>query len=199
MTKRLDIVSTYTGNVDEFQQALAHIEGAAKKRMPRSAEEVSKPAMKRATSAPKSVFSPALKLKPTKSLELPRALQDALRNANVSTNHESIEALLSSLSTIQLEREHKLREHYDSSTSSTHGTLAERFSRADSDLKTILNGLYSHTPFQQVHLTNPELDDELQKMEKELDEANDRLLIAEANELSLSDPKVRAFIAKYGK
>lgn len=199
MGKRLDTVTTYTKNVDEFQQALAHIEGAATTRMPNVGEESSTTARKRTPSGLKSVFSPALKLKPSKTLDLPPALQDALRHANISFNQDSIEHLLESLSKVQLEREKKLQDHYGSSSDSVHGTLAERLSRADSDLNTILKGLYSHTHFQQVHLTDPRLGDELKRMEKELDEAEDQLLSAEANGLSLSDPKVRAFIAKYGK
>jgi hypothetical protein len=199
MGKRLDTVAGYTRDVDEFQQALVHIEGAAKQRMPTPGEEPSATARTRAISRSNSAFSPAFKLKPSKSLDLPPAVQDALRHAHISSNHDSIEALLASLSKVQLERENRLQEHYDTSSSSVHGTLAERLSRADGDLKTILKGLYLHTPFQQVHLNNPELEDELKRLEMELDEANDQLLSAEANELSLSDPKVRAFIAKYGK
>jgi predicted ribosome quality control (RQC) complex YloA/Tae2 family protein len=194
----LDTVTAYTSNIDEFQQALAHIEGAATTRMPNVSEEALKTPRKHAPSGSKSVFSPALKLKPSKSLDLPPALQDALRHANISYNQDSLEYLLESMSKVQLEREKKLQDHYDSASSSVHSTLAERLSRADGDLKTILKGLYSHTPFQQVHLTDPKLDNELKRMEKELDEAEDQLLSAETNELSLSDPKVRAFIAKYG-
>ncbi|KAF2684386.1 hypothetical protein K458DRAFT_338469 [Lentithecium fluviatile CBS 122367] len=199
MGNRLDTVTAYTRNFDEFQQALAHIDEAAAKRMSNAGEEAPAPSRRRTSSAPKSAFTPGFKLKPTKSLDLPPALQDALRHANIAFHHDNIEALLDTLSKVQLERERKLQDHFDSSSSSTHGTLAERLSKADSDLKTILKGLYSHTPFQQVHLTNPKLEEELRKMESELEEAGDQLISAEANELSLSDARVRAFIAKHGK
>ena len=198
MSKRLDTVTAYTANVDEFQQALAHIEGAATTRMHNASEETLNNNRKRAPSGSKSIFSPMLKLKPSTLLDLPSALQDALRHANISFNQDSIESLLESVSRVQLEREKKLQVHYDSSSSSVHGTLAERLSRADGDLKTITKGLYSHTAFQQVHLIDPELEGELKRLEKQLSEAEDQLLSAEANELSLSDPKVRAFVAKYG-
>jgi hypothetical protein len=199
MGKRLDTVAKHTRNVDEFQQALAHIEEAATKRMPVSSEEAPATTRKGMPSRSNSIFSPALGLKPTKSLDLPPALQDALRNAGISFNQDSIEALLESVKGIQLEREKKLQDHYKSASTSVQGTLAERLSKADGDLKSITKGLYSHTPFHQVHLADPKLEEELRKMEKQLDEAEDQLLSAEANELSLSDPKVRAFIAKYGK
>jgi hypothetical protein len=192
MGKRLDTVAKHSRNVDEFQQALAHIEEAATKRMPVPSEEAPATTRKGMPSRSNSIFSPALGLKPTKSLDLPPALQDALRNAGISFNQDSIEALLESVKGIQLEREKKLQDHYKSASTSVQGTLAERLSKADGDLKSITKGLYSHTP-------DPKLEEELRKMEKQLDEAEDQLLSAEANELSLSDPKVRAFIAKYGK
>jgi hypothetical protein len=199
MGKRLDTVAKHTRNVDEFQQALAHIEEAATKRMPAPSEQVPATTRKSMQSRSNSIFSPALGLKPTKSLDLPPALQDALRNANISFNQDSIDALLESVKVIQLEREKKLQDHYKSASTSVQGTLAERLSRADGDLKSITKGLYSYTPFHQVHLADPKLEEELRKIEKQLDEAEDQLLSAEANELSMSDPKVRAFIAKYGK
>jgi hypothetical protein len=43
------------------------------------------------------------------------------------------------------------------------------------------------------------LERELKDMEVDLEKKNDQLLEAESNVLSLSDPKVRAFVAKYGK
>jgi hypothetical protein len=46
---------------------------------------------------------------------------------------------------------------------------------------------------------NPELDEQLKAMELELENKDRELLDAEGSELSLSDPKVRAFIGKYGK
>ncbi|KAJ4291729.1 hypothetical protein N0V90_009624 [Kalmusia sp. IMI 367209] len=199
MAKRLDTVTDYTKNVDEFQQALAQVGEAATKRMPSALTEVAKPEKKRVTSGRNSIFSPALKLKPTQTLNLPPALQDALRHANVSFNHDSIGALQDSLVQVQLERAKKLQNHYDSASTSTRSILAERLSKADGDLGMILGPLYKHTPFQQVNLTDARLEKELKKMERELDDANEQLLSAEANELSLSDPKVRAFIAKYAR
>ncbi|KAF1960700.1 hypothetical protein CC80DRAFT_523052 [Byssothecium circinans] len=199
MGKRLDTVTAYTDNVDQFQQAIAHISDATTQRIPNPNAEPITPPRRRATSGPKSAFSPALKLKPSKSIDLPPALQDALRHANISVNHDSIESLLNTLTKTQIERSTRLREHYDSSSPSTHGTLAARSSKADGDLRSVLSSLYSHTPFQRVHLTNPKLDEELKRMERELEKANDELLSAETNELSLDDAKVRRFIAKYGK
>jgi hypothetical protein len=198
MGKRLNIVTEYTDNIDQFQQALVHVGDAAAKRMPDAVPDI-RPSGRRTISGPNSVFSPALKLKPSISIDLPPALQDALRHANISVNHNSIESLLDVLNKTQLERDTRLREHYDSSSSSAHSTLAARCSTADVDLRSILKPLYSHTPFQQVSLTNPKLEDELKRMEEELETANDLLLTAETNELSLSDARVRAFIAKYGK
>jgi hypothetical protein len=66
-------------------------------------------------------------------------------------------------------------------------------------LRAILSALYKHAPFQQASLTDPELDEQLKAMELELENKDRELLDAEGSELSLSDPKVRAFIAKYGK
>lgn len=140
-----------------------------------------------------------VKLKPTKTFDLPAALQDALRHAGISFHHDSIEALQESLVQAQLERDKKLQDHFESSSISTHDRLAERSSKADGDLRVILNVLYKHTPFQQVNLTKASLDAQLKAMERELEEKDRELLEAEGNELSLSDPKVKAFIAKYGK
>lgn len=200
MGKRLDTVAKYTRDVDEYQQAFMHIRDAATARMPKPSDEASpSAARKRAPSGSKSIFSPALKLKPTPSLDLPPALQQALRRANISYSKETIDVLLESVAQTQLEREKKLQNHYDSSSSAMQAALAERLSKADGELQSILKPLYSHTPFRQVHLTDPKLEEELTLMERELGEAEDQLLSAEANELSLSDPRVKAFIAKYGK
>lgn len=199
MGKRLETVSAHTKHVDEFQQALAQIGEEAASRTSDADADVVTPSRKRATSGPRSAFSPAVKLKPSKSLDLSPALQDALRHANIAYNYDSPEALLDSMTTARIERDEKLREHYNSSSASAHDTLAERFGKADGDLQTILAALYSNTPFQQVHLTDPKLEKELKDLEEALDRANEQLLSAEASELSLSDPKVRAFITKYGK
>ncbi|KAF9734649.1 hypothetical protein PMIN06_006158 [Paraphaeosphaeria minitans] len=199
MAKRLDTVTTYTKNVDEFQEAVAHINQVTAKRMQDMTKEVSGPGIRRAKSSRNSIFSPALKLKPTKALDLPVALQDALRHASISFNQDSVKALQKSLAETQIERSKKLQDLYDSDSSSTQAVLAERFSKADADLRLIFGPLYKHTPFRQVNLTDSKLERELEKMDQELDDASEQLLNAEANELSLSDPKVRAFIAKHGR
>lgn len=140
-----------------------------------------------------------VKLKPTQTLDLPAALQDALRHAGVPFNQDSIEALQDSLIHAQLEREKKLRDHYQTSSTSSHEKLAERSRTADGDLQVIRDALYKHTPFQQVSLTDPRLEKQLKAMEKDLEDKERELLDAEGSELRLSDPKVRAFVAKYGR
>lgn len=198
MAKRLDSVNDYTRNIDEFEQAMAHIGQAAADRMRDTGEPVARPEIHRAKASRNSMYSPALKLKPMKALDLPVALQDALRHASISFNQDSVEALQKSLDKIQMERSKKLHDHYDSESTSTQAVLAERLSRADGDLRLIFGPLYKHTPFQRVNLTDARLEGELDKMHRELDDAGEQLLNAEANELSLSDPKVRAFISKHG-
>lgn len=140
-----------------------------------------------------------VKLKPSKTLDLPVALQDALRHAGIPFNQDSIEALQDTLIHAQAEREKKLQDHFDSTSTSTHDRFAERSSKADSDLRVILDALFKHTPFHQVHLSNARLERQLRDMEADLETKNHELMEAESNELSLSDPKVRAFIKKYGK
>jgi hypothetical protein len=198
MGKRLDIVATSTKDCDEFRHALAHIQAAAAKRMPETHTTVATPALRRMTSGT-SAFTPMVKLKPSQSLDLPVALQDALRHTGISFNHDSIEDLQDSLLQAQHERHKKLQDHYESTTTSTHVGLAERSSKADADLRVMMETLYKHTPFQQVSLTNPRWEEQLKAMERELEEKDRELLEAEGNELSLSDPSVRAFIAKYGR
>ncbi|KAF1843416.1 uncharacterized protein K460DRAFT_287917 [Cucurbitaria berberidis CBS 394.84] len=198
MGRRLDTITTSTKNIDELQQVLAHIDGAATKRMP-DTHAVTSTTKRRSTTSGSSAFTPMVKLKPTNTLDLPAALQDALRRTGISFNQDSIEALQDALAKAQLERASKLHDHYESISLSTHDTLAERSSKADGDSKVVLNALYKHTPFQQVSLTKSKLDDQLKAMERELEEKDRELLEAEGNDLSLSDPKVRAFIARYGK
>jgi hypothetical protein len=140
-----------------------------------------------------------VKLKPTKTIELPAPLQDALRYAGIPFNQEGIEALQDSLIRTQRKREQKLQDHYESTSTATHDKLAGRASKADSDLRVIAGALFKHSLFQQVHLTDRRLEKQLKDMEATLEAKNHELLEAESNELSLSDPKVRAFIAKYGK
>lgn len=198
MGKRLDTVTSHTKSVDGFQQALAHVNAAAAQRMLDPSAEALTPSRKRTTSGPKSALF-GIKLKPTKALDLPPALQDALRHAGISFNQDSVEGLQESLIKTQLEREKKLEDHYISASSSTHERLGERFGKADVDLRAILDALYSHTPFSQIHLTSLELEEQLKDMERELVDSDHKLLNAETNQLSPSDPKVRAFVGKYGK
>ncbi|CAO2652854.1 Nn.00g022650.m01.CDS01 [Neocucurbitaria sp. VM-36] len=198
MGKRLDTITNSANDFDEIQQALAHINSAAVKRVPDTHAAAPTLTRKRTTSGP-SAFTPMVKLKPTKTFNLPAALQDALRHAGISFNQDNIEALQDSLIQAQLERDNKLQDHYESNSNSMHDRLAERSSKADGDLRVILNALYKHTPFQQISLTKPKIDEQLKAMERELEEKDRDLLDAEGNELSLSDPKVQAFIARYGK
>ncbi|KAF2002311.1 hypothetical protein P154DRAFT_462854 [Amniculicola lignicola CBS 123094] len=198
MGKRLDTVATHNKNVNDFQRALSHVNDAAIQRTHHPKVDNSTPSRRHTASGSKSAFTPLIKLKPTKSLELPAALADALRYAGVSFNQDSIEALREALSKTQREREKKLKDHYASASTSTHELLAEKMGTADVGLRAILNPLYQHTPFQEVHLADPTLELDLKSMEKELEDADRKLLNAEASELSLSDPKVRAFISKFG-
>lgn len=199
MGKRLDTVTSHTQSVDGFQQALAYVNAAASKRMPDPNAEVQTPARSRTTSGPKSNLFAGVKLKPTKALDLPPVLQDALRYAGISFNQDSVVALQDCLARTQLEREKKLEEHYISASSSTHERVAERIGKADGDLRAILDALYSHTPFSTIQLSNPGLEGELRDMERQLEESDQQLLGAETSQLSLSDPMVRAFISKFGR
>lgn len=140
-----------------------------------------------------------VKLRPNKALDLPVALQDALRHAGVSFHHDNIQSLQDSLVQAQLERGKNLQDHYESTAAGTHEKLAERSSQADADMEVIMGALYKHTPFGSVSLSNARLDAQLRKMEAELEERDRDLVDAEGSELSLSDPKVRAFVAKYGR
>lgn len=198
MSKRLDTINSHTQNINEFQQALKHIHGAALERLPETSTEALSPSRKRAPSNTKSAFPP-VKLKPTKSMSLPPALQDALRYAGVSFNTDSIEALRSSLIKTQLERETKLADHYTSAAHSTHDQIAERLDKVDADSRAILEALYAHTPFASVQLKDPGVERILRETEGKIETAEMELLGLEASELTLGDPKVRAFVEKYGK
>ncbi|KAF1913134.1 hypothetical protein BDU57DRAFT_581651 [Ampelomyces quisqualis] len=198
MGKRLDTITNSAKDVDGFQQALAHVNHAVSKRLPDV--HIARPTPpRRTTSEPLSAFTPVVKFNPKKTLDLPSALQDALRHAVTPFNQESIEALQDSLTRTRLEREKKLRDHYESTCASAHESIAGRASKVDSDARVILDALYKHASFQQVRLTNGQLEKGLRDMEMDLEKKNDELLEAERNELSLSDPKVRAFVAKYGQ
>lgn len=141
-----------------------------------------------------------MKLKPTASLAIPAALQDALRHAGISFHAvDTLEGLQDTLVQSQAEREKKGQDHFRATATTTHEQIAERSGRADGDLRTILDALYACTPFQHVSLTNPKLEAQLKAMERELDQRDGELLDAEGSEVSLSDPKVRAFIARYGR
>lgn len=199
MGKRLVTVAESTTHADEFQQALSHISSAASKRMPDVHPQTPVSLKRRTTSGPLSAFTPIAKLKPAKPLDLPMALQDALRHAGISFAQDSVDALQDTLIQAQYERERKLQDHFQSSSISSHEILAERANKADRELRAITKALYAHTPFQQVSLTDTKVEAQLKKMDRELEDKNDELLDAEGNELSLSDPRVRAFIAKYGK
>ncbi|KAF2626421.1 hypothetical protein BU25DRAFT_395183 [Macroventuria anomochaeta] len=199
MGKRLDIVRASSTDVDEFQHAIAHISEAASKRMPDVHAQRPTPVKRRTSSVPLSAFTPMTKLKPTTSLDLPAALQDALRHAGISFSHDTLEALQDALIQAQSERQKKAKEHFQATATTTHEQVAERSSKADRDLRIIMDALFAHIPFQQVSLTNPKLEAQLKAMDSELDHKDRELLEAEGNELSLSDPKVRAFIAKYGR
>lgn len=199
MARRLDTANEHTQGVDGFQHALAHISEAAAKRMPKFEMEAPKPKHRRNPSSRNSIFSPALKLKPSQSLDLPHALQDALRHATVAFNQDSIQGLQESLAKIQMERTRKVQDHYGSASTSTQGVLAERLSQADGDLQSILAPLYKHTMFRRIDLTDSRLAKELDAMDRELEDASERLLGAEARQISLDDPKVKAFVAQYGR
>jgi hypothetical protein len=199
MGKRLDTISTKTKDVDGFQQALAHISNAASKRLPDVHSARPTTPRRRTTSGPGLAFTPMVKLKPTQTLDLPVALQDALRHVGIAFNQDSVEGLQESLMQAQLERQKKLQDHSGSVSVSTHERIAERSSKADSDLRVIGDALFKHTQFHQVHLANTHLERQLREMEADLETKNHELLEAESNELSLSDPRVRAFIAKYGR
>jgi len=198
MSERLELITEGTRSSDEFQQALAHVQEAAEKRIPPVPVAAPTPSTNRTASNPLA-FTPMTKLPPSKALDLPITIQDALRYAGVSLNHSTIEDLQDCILHVQLEKEQKLRDQYDSVATCTHEKLAERLHAVDRDLEVILSVLYKHTPFAQVNLTSPQLTKQLETMELELEQKEGELLEAESNELSLSDPKVRAFIAKYGK
>ncbi|KAH9869065.1 hypothetical protein J1614_008142 [Plenodomus biglobosus] len=198
MSQRLDIINSGARGSDDFQQALVHVEEAAAKRMPAMPIAAPTPSIKRIASNPLA-FTPMVKLKASKALDLPVTLQDALRYAGISLNHESMEALQDSLQQTHQERSSKLNDHFESTATSTHERLAERSSQADGDVEVIMSALYKHTPFAHVNLTSAKVHEQLVLMEHELEHNERDLQEAEGNELSLSDPKVRAFIAKYGR
>jgi hypothetical protein len=199
MGERLETITTSTKDVDGLQQVVAHIKAAASKQMPDTHAPRPTPPRRRTTSGPSLAFTPMVKLKPTKSLDLPVALQDALRYAGLPFNQDSIEALQDAVVSAQGQREKKLHDHFNTTSITSHERLSERSSKADSDLQVVRDALYKHTPFQQVSLTDPQVEEQLKALDRELEAKGRELLEAEGNELSLSDPKVRTFIAKYGK
>lgn len=200
MGKRLDVITARSEEVSDFHQALAHVHAAAQHRQEdlTAQAKASSPALKRAVSLSKSGFPP-IKLQPTATLDIPAALQDALRHAGISYNHENISALKETLLNTQMEREKKLSDHYDSASSSTHEQLAQRLGKADMDSKLILDALYAHTPFSTVRLMDPEVERKIREKEKELEEAEMALLSAETAELSMGDERVREFVGKYAR
>ena len=90
-------------------------------------------------------------------------------------------------------------EHFDSAITSTHASAAARLSKADDDWRAISAALYSHSSFQQIHLTDPKLEDAIRDTEVKLEAADGSLLTAEGSEISLDDPKVRDFVHKYSQ
>jgi hypothetical protein len=199
MGKRLDTITTSSKDIDGFQQALTCVSDATSKRLPETHIAHVTPLKRRNTAGSSLAFTPMIKLKPTKTVDLPTTLQDALRYAGIPFNQDGIEALQDFLIRTQLEREQKLSDHYGTTSTSTHDRIAERSSKADTDLRVITDALFKHTMFQEVRLANHRLERQLKDMEGTLEAKKHELMEAESNELSLSDPKVRAFIAKYGK
>lgn len=199
MSARFDTLTSHTRTMDEFQTALMHVHTAALQHLSPDPTTEAKPPLKRhPTHKSQSSFA-AIKLKPTKSLDIPPALQDALRHAGISFNQDSIEALRDSLVKTQLEREKKLAEHYVSASSSTHDELAQRFGRADAEARVITDALYAHTPFGTTRLVDPEVEQGIEKAEEDVRDVESELLNAEANLLSLDDARVREFVRKYGR
>lgn len=198
MGRRLDTITTKAEGVDEFQQALAHVDAAASKRM--TEVHVVRPTpMRRTTTGNSSAFTPMVKLRPTKTLDIPVALQDALRRVGIPFSQDSIEALQDSVIHARLQRDMKLGEHYDSTAASAHELVAERSCKADNDARVILDALFKHTLFQQVRLTDAKMDEQLESIGRDLQDKERELQEAVGNELSLSEPRVRAFVAKYGR
>ncbi|KAF2196410.1 hypothetical protein GQ43DRAFT_484974 [Delitschia confertaspora ATCC 74209] len=198
MSKRLRIVDDHAKGVNDFQLALEHISQAAAKKLEDSVSGVESTPRARAGSKRPSLLSPLVALKPPKRIELPPAVEDALRHAGISIDQNSMEELQETLTKAQHEREKKLSEHYASDSSSAQGTLADVIGKADVDLAGVIASLYKYTPFQTVHMMDPDIEKRMEKREKELKEADRELLTAEAHQLSLGDPKVQAFVNKYG-
>jgi len=197
MTKRLQIVDDRAQQANDFHLALEHIGRAAteKSQVPQT-EQLESP-RKRALSTAKSLFPPVT-LKPSSALHIPPAVEEALRNAGISFNLSSAETLQETLAQVGLEREQKLRDHYSSASSTAQQTLADVVGKADVELLALTHALYSYTPFQTVHLANPSLEQQMDDREQELEAADQSLLTTETSELSLTDPKVKAFIGKWG-
>ncbi|KAF2012983.1 hypothetical protein BU24DRAFT_494881 [Aaosphaeria arxii CBS 175.79] len=199
MAKRLDIVSNHAKDVHEFQHAFALVREEAAKRMPEPIAETPKSSRKRTISRPSLDFTPAVKFKPAKNLDLPPSVQDALRHAGVSFSQDSLEELQESLSRTLIERQEKLAQHYESATVTAHDKLAERFDKADAELRDILDAVYADTKFKTVRLTDEQLEAEMKTLEEQLEEGEQKLLVAETESLSMEDPKVKAFVEKYAR
>ncbi|KAL6703878.1 hypothetical protein ACN47E_009012 [Coniothyrium glycines] len=198
MSRRVDTIADISAETNEFQQALAHVHRAATERMSANHAVVPTSVFRRMTSGT-SAFTPMIKLKPTRSLEIPVALQDALRHAGVAYKQDSIASLQDSVISAQLQRQKKLLDHYASASASAHDDIAERLFRADRDFRDMSSVLYKHTAFHSVSLSSPQLKEQLGYMEQQLDHKDRELMEAEGSELDLNHPKVRAFIATYGK
>lgn len=199
MGKRLNSLTRINEEADGFRRALSHINEVTSKRMMNTATVQATPSRRGTTSAPSLAFTPMVKLRPSRALDLPPALQDALRHVGVPFNQDSLEALQDSLSHVQVERTKKLVEHYETAAMTSHDRLAERSSTADVELRTVLDAVYKHTSYRQVQLADAALEAQLKSLEREIEGRSQDVLEAENNELNLNDPKVRVFIAKYGK
>ncbi|KAF2648862.1 hypothetical protein K491DRAFT_669861 [Lophiostoma macrostomum CBS 122681] len=197
MQKRLDTIANHMTDVDEFHQTLGHISSAASARTIAPVTEARPTLPRRGTSDSRAAFPP-VKLKPSKSLDLPPVLQEALRHAGVFFSQDSIESLRENLTRFQMEKNEKLRDQFTAVSTSMHDTLADRLEKAYGDQSAILSALYLHAPYAQVYLTDPKLEENLKQTDKELELAEQELLKSEASELNLGDPKVMAFVAKYG-
>jgi hypothetical protein len=62
-----------------------------------------------------------------------------------------------------------------------------------------LEALYAHTPFVTVQMKDPEVERMIRETEGRIEDAEMELLGLETGELSLGDPRVKAFVEKYGK
>lgn len=198
MSDRLDVINKEATKLDGFMQALEHVNKAASQRMVDPSKENMAASRKRTGSAPKSILSPPMKMRPTKTIKLPAVVEDALRQAGVAFHQDSVDALRETLAKAQLERHQKLEEQYSAASSSTHEILAEVLGKADADLRAILDALYCNTDYRTVSFSDKSLDERLKKLEAELEDVDHNIMNAESEELSTGEEKVARFIQKWG-